>query len=64
VHAKNLGAKAKKGTAFIRVIELGLQVLILLRPLKPACTVLGRGLLCYTLYRVAVLARHCLPLVR
>jgi hypothetical protein len=25
VHAKNLGAKAKKGTAFVRVIELGIQ---------------------------------------
>jgi hypothetical protein len=25
VHAKNLGAKAKKGTAFVRVIELALS---------------------------------------
>jgi hypothetical protein len=39
-------------------------VLVLLRPLKLACIVLSRGLLYYTLYRVAVLARYCLLLVR
>jgi hypothetical protein len=39
-------------------------VLILLRPLKPAYTILSRGLLSYTLYRVAIFARYYLLLLR
>jgi hypothetical protein len=39
-------------------------MLILLRLLKLAYIVLSRGLLCYTLYRVAVFARYCLLLLR
>jgi hypothetical protein len=39
-------------------------MLILLRPLKPAYTVLSRGLLSYTLNRVAIFARYRLLLLR
>jgi hypothetical protein len=39
-------------------------VLVLLRLLELAYTVLSRGLLSYTLYRVAVFARYCLLLLR
>jgi hypothetical protein len=39
-------------------------MLVLLRPLKLACIVLSRGLLCYMLYRVAVFARYYLLLLR
>jgi hypothetical protein len=39
-------------------------MLILLRPLKLAYTVLSRGLLSYTLNRVAVFARYYLLLLQ
>jgi hypothetical protein len=38
-------------------------MLILLRLLKLAYTVLSRGLLCYILYRVAIFARYRLLLL-
>jgi hypothetical protein len=39
-------------------------MLILLRLLKLAYIVLGRSLLCYTLYYIAIFTRYCLLLLR
>jgi hypothetical protein len=39
-------------------------MLILLHPLKPAYIILSGGLLCYTLYRVAIFARYYLLLLQ